>query len=139
MLGRMGDLSVKHEDFCHLCVEMGNAVDAYMRVYDCSRRSASQASNRLMKDPRIIERIADIRGVGAEEAGFTIERMAKQLQEDRKFARENGNASAAVKASEALSKLLGFSIDRSVNLTMRPDEARNIIDQYLPGLLGEQP
>jgi phage terminase small subunit len=78
-----------------------------------SARNAYSSANRLLhKHPAVIAAIKEAQGAIAEAAKVTAESMVKQFDEDRRFAVETENASAAVRASEMKAKLCGLLIDR---------------------------
>ena len=142
MLCRMGQLSQKQEDFCRFYIEYGTPYAAYVAAYgpgNSSKKTLTQAASRAMGRPAIKARFAELRVVVAEAAAMTPVKLAQQLMEDRKFARDNGNAAAAVKATENLGKLLGFFVEKKeIMHGMRPDEARATIDALLPDFLAKR-
>lgn len=139
MLCRMTrGLTQKQEDFCRFYIELGSSYLSYVRVYgekNAAKKTLQQMASRNMAKPAIKERIAELQAMNAEASGMTMQRLAEQFLEDRRFARKEGNAAAAVKATENLGKLLGFFVEKKeITHGMRPDEARATIEALLPGL-----
>lgn len=62
-------------------------------------------------DPRIMERYRELKGEIAEAAVFGAVEMAAQFDEDRDFARQLFNPSAAVAASGWKAKVFGLATD----------------------------
>ena len=128
-----GILSAKDEAFCRLYVERDHATDAYNGSRPGQRNDNTARKNAciLLKKPEIQARLAELRAIGAEKTGDSIATMAAQLDEDRKFARELNNPSAAVSATVAKAKLLGFYVEKKdVQIGMRPGEAQQIIAAF---------
>jgi phage terminase small subunit len=128
-MARVG-LTQKLERFCQLFIELGNGTDAYGQAYDtaATRKSQAEAASKLLAREDIKARIAELRALGAEKTGVTIEAISVQLDEDRRFARTEGNAAAAVSATIAKGKLHGHFVEkRDITIGMRPDQARQAI------------
>lgn len=126
-----GLLTRQQEDFCRLYVEGVSAGPAYDQSHPGSRKPeiATQKASRLLARAEIKARIAEIRNMAAEKTATTIQDIARQLDEDRRFAYEEKKPSAAVAASVAKAKLLGLYVEKKdIQLSMRPEEARSIIE-----------
>jgi len=135
------DITPKQEEFCLKFIELGSAADAYIVAYKkpatYNRKSAAQTGSHMLKGARVAARIAELRAQHAEDQGVTVKSIADQLDEDRKFARENGVPAAAVSATIAKGKLYGHFVDKKdITIGMRPDEARQIIAALGAKLLG---
>ena len=113
--------NAKHERFAQALAAGKTAVDAY--EFAGYRRNRGHAST-LRKNPKLLKRVDEIletqgqiQGRGAlaaiERAGLTKSRFMEMLIDDRELARKNGQASAAIRATELLGKELGMFIDRS--------------------------
>jgi hypothetical protein len=99
----------KHEKFAQALAKGMTQFDAYA--------AAGYAPNdgncvRLKGYERVAARVLELQSVAAEEVKFTIADMAKQLDEDRQFARDCGTPAAAVTASMGKAKLLGMLTDK---------------------------
>lgn len=73
-------------------------------------------------------RVSELQGKAAERTVITVEDIARQLDEDRTFARENGAAAAAVSATMGKAKVLGLIVEKhdvsgSISLTVSPEDA----------------
>ena len=126
-----GNLSVSREAFCQAYARCGSATQAYKDTISggkCTDGTAQVQSTRIMKNPNVKSRIAEIRAMTLERENKTIDDMVDQLEADRAFARESNNASAAVKATESIAKLLGFMTEKHDHQhSMNPEAARQLI------------
>ena len=68
---------------------------------------------RLSRNEQVCRRVLEIQGQSVQRTVTTIEDMIEQIDEDRRFARERGHSAAALAASVAKAKLLGFLGERS--------------------------
>lgn len=115
----------RHESFAQALAKGNSASEAYIAAgYKDSRSAAS----RLSTNVNIVARVAELQGEAAERAVLTVEDIARQLDEDRMFARENGAAAAAVSATMGKAKVLGLIVEKhdhtgSINLNVLPEDA----------------
>jgi phage terminase small subunit len=99
----------KHERFAQQLAKGKTATEAYVIAgYKESRPAAS----RLSTNVNIQARICELQGRAADRAVVTIEDIARQLDEDRAFARECLSASASVAATMGKAKVLGLITDK---------------------------
>lgn len=108
-------LTPKQESFCLAYVETGNASEAYRRSYDASSmkpETVNREAAKLTDNPKIATRLAELQSAHVERHNFTIDDMVKQLDEDRRFAREMVAAAAAIAASMGKAKVMGFLTDK---------------------------
>ena len=105
----------KYESFWQHRVVAKTQDEVYKRAgYKPSRQHAHDLGTKRY----IIDRMAELQASAAEVYECTVESMARQLDEDRRFAYECKTPSAAVAASVAKCKLFGLAVDRSVvNMT----------------------
>ncbi len=111
-----------------------NASAAYKAAgYAATKDGAIRAnSSRLLTNANVKSLINDLQRRAADETVVTIESIAAQLDEDRKLAFAEGQASAAVAASLAKARLFGLLVDRTeIATTLRkplrePGEARQM-------------
>jgi phage terminase small subunit len=68
---------------------------------------------RLTKNDGVAARVAQLKSKAAEKVVVTVADIAQQLDEDREFARQLNQASAAVSASMGKAKVLGLLEDRA--------------------------
>lgn len=99
----------RHELFCQEVATGKDASQAYVAAgFKANRGNAST----LRSKPHIQARIEEILAGAAERAEVTIYDIAKQLDEDRQFARELEVPSAAISATMGKAKVLGLLTDR---------------------------
>ncbi len=91
--------------------------DAYRAAYSTENyknTSIWTEASKLMSNPLVLQRIEEARSIARERAAVTIESLTRELDEDRALARQEGQASAAIKAVEIKGKLHGqFEKDNS--------------------------
>lgn len=126
--------NARHERFCHLLLKGMTQMDAYVGAG--YKRNQGNPGGLLLR-PAIAARLAELQGKVAEKVVFDAAAMARQLDADRDFARENGQPAAAVSASMGKAKVLGLITDRSESKStvtvehVSPDEQR----AWLSGLM----
>lgn len=115
----MGVLAnARRELFAQYIAEGMKQNEAYIKAgFDSSNlASAAVGGCRLRDIPEVEKRIDEIMNRGAKlaERRIALKRVdiLQMLLDDRKFAIENGQASAAIKATELLGKDLGMFVDR---------------------------
>ena len=69
-------------------------------------------ARKLLRNPEVVQAIEAGRKALAERNAFTVDRAMSQLRDDRQFAVETRNATAAVRASELMAKMAGHLVDR---------------------------
>lgn len=101
--------NARHECFAQAIAKGATATDAYVTAgYKRGDGNASKLASRL----EVQARIHEIIGLAAKLTEMTIADMAKQLDEDRTFARGLEKASAAVAASMGKARVLGLIRER---------------------------
>ena len=107
-----GGLTQKQEAFALAYVETGNAAEAYRRAYDV--KAATQhstiysAASRLMADPKIGARVAELQDQAAQMALYTVKQAFEEYEVARQLALKEANPSAAVSAVAGKVKLFGL-------------------------------
>lgn len=102
--------NAKHELFAQGLVAGLTADEAYARAgYKPHRGNAST----LRTNQSILDRVSELQGKAAARAVITADDIARQLDEDRQFARQNGASSAAVAATMGKAKVLGLIVDKA--------------------------
>lgn len=115
----------KHERFAQELAKGATADEAYQSAgYKPHRGNAST----LRANQSILDRVSELQQKAAERAIVTIDDIARQLDDDRSFARQNGASSAAVAATMGKAKVLGLIVDKhdvsgSINLTVAHEDA----------------
>ena len=101
--------NAKHELFAQGVAKGLSATEAYEKAgYKPHQPSAS----RLLSNAMVERRIDELKAKAAERAITTVEDIARQLDEDRQFARQNGSAAAAVSATMGKAKVLGLIVEK---------------------------
>lgn len=75
-------LTPKQEGFCTAYIETGNASEAYRLHYDASAMNANtigRAAHELLKNPKVAERIEELRAEHKERHKATIDKIVKEL------------------------------------------------------------
>ena len=99
----------KHERFAQALVKGLSQIDAYT---EAGYKPCDGHAARLAGNGRIIARLAELQERAAEMAECTAADIARQLDEDRAFAKKVGSASAMVAASMGKAKVLGLIVDK---------------------------
>lgn len=103
--------------------------------------SAQAAASRLLgRVKEIPERVAELQQISADAVGFDRVRATSMALEDRDFARQQANPSAAVAATRLASDLNGLIVTKSLNITGGlEDMPADRLDAILAVLGGPQP
>ncbi|MDT9598526.1 terminase small subunit [Sphingosinicella rhizophila] len=99
----------RHERFAQELAKGEAASSAYVKAGYLANDSNAA---RLNGNERIVARVQQLQAKAAERVEVTVADIAKQLDDDRDFARKNGAASAAVSATVAKAKILGLVVER---------------------------
>lgn len=128
---------LKHDQHERVAQELAKGAcdfDAYRAAgYKGGRPAASQICNRV----DIRARVAEIQGRAAKRAEVTVADIAKQLDEDREFAKVKGQAAAMVSASLGKAKVLGLIVERQEHTGRNggPIEYRNLDEDEIDARL----
>jgi hypothetical protein len=139
--------NAKHERFAQALAAGKTAVDAY--EWAGYRRNRGHAST-LRKNPGLLKRVDEIlesrgqiQGRGAlaaiERARLSKTTVIEMLLADRELARQNGQSSAAIRATELLGKELGMFVERAAHRhsfekrysDMSPEERKREVEQLI--------
>jgi phage terminase small subunit len=102
--------NARHERFAQELAKGKSKHGAYAAAgYSADRTAAC----RLSTNANVIARVAQLKAKAAEKVIVTVADIAQQLDEDREFARELENPSAAVSASMGKAKVLGLLEDKT--------------------------
>lgn len=100
----------KHERFCQALVGGETLAQAYVSAgYRPNEKNAA----RLKKNEGVAARIAELQSLAANVAILTAADIARQLDEDRRFAREMESPAAMVAATMGKAKVLGLIVDKT--------------------------
>lgn len=104
-------LTDKQEAFCRFVVETQNQSEAYRRAFDTSKmkditvvKRASELANRS----DIKGRLAELRKANQQRHEITVDSLVEELEEARRVARDEGQASAMVASTMGKAKLMGL-------------------------------
>ncbi len=110
-------LTPKQEAFAMAYVETGNASEAYRRAYPRAKNwkpeSVHRKAHELLGNVKIMSRLDELREAHRERHTFTVDRLAAELWEIRREAREAGQYAAARQAVMDVAKLLGLVVDKA--------------------------
>lgn len=109
------DLTPKQESFALKYLELGNASEAYRQVYDAEgmkSTTVNRAAKALLDNSKIAARLAALRERHVKRHEVTVDSITDELIEDRQFAREQGQAAAALAATVHKAKLHGHMAER---------------------------
>lgn len=105
----------KHEAYAQALAKGKTQTEAYEAAgYKGDRTAAS----RLATNVNVQSRVAELQSRAAAKAVVTIEDIARQLDEDREFARSVGSAAASVAATMGKAKVLGLIVDKNEHAGM---------------------
>jgi phage terminase small subunit len=101
--------NARHERFAQERAK-GKAVDAAYAGAGFKPHRGN--AHRLSTKESVVARVAELQARTAEKVTTTAADIARQLDEDRAFAKEVGQAGAAVSASLGKAKVLGLVVDK---------------------------
>ena len=110
----------RHERFAQLVHRYGNARRAYIEAgYKArkprhSRESSpvDQAASRLSKHVKVKQRLSELAAMAQKRHEITVDTLLTDLEADRQLAHTSEQSGAAVSATMAKARLLGFIVDR---------------------------
>jgi hypothetical protein len=101
--------NARHERFAQELAK-GSPASA---AYEAAGYAPSEPnSSRLTRNDKVAARVSELKERAAEKAVITAADIARQLDEDRAFAKENKHSAAAVSATLGKAKVLGLIADR---------------------------
>jgi len=109
-------LNVKQEKFCQEHVKCGNASQAYRTVYSTEKmkdKTVWEKASRLLGTHKVRARVDEIQHHAQIRAAMTVEKLIAMHLQDRKLARKNKQAAAAIAANNSIAKLLGYMVEKS--------------------------
>jgi len=99
----------KHERFCQAILRGETLAQAYVSAgYKPNEKNAA----RLKKNEGVAARIAELQEKAADMAAVTAADIARQLDEDRAFARQMEVPAAMVSATMGKAKVLGLIVEK---------------------------
>lgn len=111
-------LTAKQVAFVEAVAKGASASDAYRQAYDCSNMSDKtihETSSRLMKNPKVVARLAEIDATAVAASKLSRQWIIEQLIAVAAKAQEIGDLKAANRALELLGKVdvMGLFVERS--------------------------
>jgi len=106
-------LTLKQERFVNALLETGNQYEAYCRAYECenmSRSAIDVEASKLVRHPKIAQRLDRFRESRSVEAILTLEAHMSELQSLGDAARTAGQLSAAITAEVKRGELMRFYV-----------------------------
>lgn len=119
-------LTKKQRAFCEEYALNGfNAIQAYLKAFDASERTANTEGYKLLKKPEVIEYIKELQAERVRRWGDCASVLAQELMDDIVFRDEKGHRSPTwQKSVDLLQKQLGLQsskVDLKNNMTIKVD------------------
>jgi hypothetical protein len=115
-------LSANREVFAREFVRIGNGSRAYRAAYkvkpDTKPESVWVGASKLLADPKVAQRVAELKADAAKRAGITVENRIAELETNLSLARELEQVGAANQAILTQSRLAGLLKDDPANRTL---------------------
>lgn len=108
-------LTAKQDAFARDVFEGINATDAYRNNYNTKNMSDNtiwKEASKLLHDPKVAPRIAELQAEAAKASQVTVESITKELEEARELARGEGHSATMVSASLGKAKVNGLLVDK---------------------------
>lgn len=109
--GKAGGLTLKQQRFVHEYLKDQNGTQAAIRT-GYSEKTAKQQGSRLLNDPRVLAAVQAGQKKVARKAEVTVESLMAELEQARKLALKEKQASAAVTATMGKGKLAGLLVEK---------------------------
>lgn len=109
------DITPKQDAFAQRFLELGNASEAYRQAYDAENMSNEAIwveASRLLDNPKVALRVKELKALHMHRHNITVDSITEELIEDREFARQQGQASAAISATVHKAKLHGLMVEK---------------------------
>jgi phage terminase small subunit len=126
--------NARQERFAQELAKGKSQLDAYKAA---GYRPDRGAATRLSANISVATRVEELKARAAAKVEITVADIARQLDEDREFAKECGQAGAAVSASLGKAKVLGLIVDRQEHTGRNggPIEYRNLEEEEIDARL----
>jgi phage terminase small subunit len=125
-------MTPKQEAFAQAVASGINQSDAYRQAYNAKGKASgiNVSACKLMANPNVAQRVAEIRAKGAERAAMTLEGHLEALAELRDRADAARQFSAAIAAEIARGKASGVHVEKSEHaVTMK--ELPASVDEFV--------
>ena len=107
----MKNLTLNMETFCNEVVLTGNQSKAYRSAYNADSwkpESVHCEASKLMSNPKVIQRVSELRAAIAEKNSITADDLLKELEQARHLALMTRQPSAMITATMGKVRILGF-------------------------------
>lgn len=111
----MRNLTLKQENFCLAYIESGVAMEAYRAAYNpqkMSNNALQVESSRMLSNPKIKARLAELRAPAVSSAKITLETHLRDLEKLRDKADQACDFGAAIRAEVARGKAAGLYVEK---------------------------
>lgn len=108
-------LTAKQEAFCQAIVQGTGQADAYRLAYTVKKMSPAAVdveASRLMDNPKIAQRVAELRAPVIEKVQYGLEQAMSEAEQALQLALKKEHPGAMVAAVQLRSKLNGLLIDK---------------------------
>jgi phage terminase small subunit len=117
------EVTPKQEEFIRLYIELGNASEAYRRVFAPEKGvGARQVAARWLKVPHIAARVAELRAELAARHDITLDKLTTMTLDAYEIGKTSKDPQAMVSAVKQISKMHGFDTEK------RPNERSPLAD-----------
>ncbi|MFS8115193.1 hypothetical protein QD460_26005 [Rhizobium jaguaris] len=110
----------RQEAFARLISRGEPASRAYGAVYHVTGNNAEAAGSRMLRNIKVADRIAELKGAAAKRTLKTVESLVADLDEVIVFARQCNNPSAMVAAIAQQARLLGLEAPKQLEVMHKP-------------------
>ncbi|MGO6798371.1 terminase small subunit [Rhizobium ruizarguesonis] len=108
----------RHEAFARLISRGEAASTSYGNIYHVSDHVAETAGSRLMRNVRVAERVAELKGQAANRTLIDIEFLTNELLENARRARAAKQFAAVTSSLGLIAKLHGLVIDKQESMVL---------------------
>ena len=112
----MSKLTPKQEGFCLSYIETGNASEAYRLNYSAENMSPESVfvnASRMLNNTKVALRLQQLKQHHQKRHDITVDRITRELYEDREAAKKVNQFSASIAALMHVAKLHGLVTDKS--------------------------
>ena len=131
-----GRLTPRQENFARRYVECGFSSEAYRKSYRASHMKPATIHKRaceLLASGKIAGRVKELQQGLREQFEINVGTITLMLLDDRQFAVDEGNASAAVAATTALARIYG--VDKQVHV-LKVNPVQKMLDEIAENSAG---
>lgn len=112
--------NARHEGFARAVARGEPASRAYSSIYHVTGNNAEAAGSRLLRNVKVANRIAELKGAAAKKTVKTVESLVADLDEAIELARRTNNPSGMTAAILGQAKLLGLMAPQQLEILHKP-------------------